>query len=352
MIRLSLRQFRSQSYVAIVLLGLVAIAFTMTGSHVAHIYNALAKAQAACAASPTCPNVTVRIDTVDALLELIGTVLVAVPALVGAFWGAPLISREFENGTYRLAWTQSVSRTRWVATKLAVVGAASVIATGLLSLMVTWWSSPIDRANMNRFADGIFGQRDITPLGYAAFAFALGVTLGVVIRRALPAMAATLGVFLAVRLAFTYLVRPYLVSPRHLTAPLSAVTQGFGSTNGGAPNLIFGTPSLPNAWIYSARGVDASGHALTAKVVNDVCPALARPPQEPAAGTSTREAAPGVPNSIHACVTKLSSMYHGVVTYQPASRYWLFQCYETAIYLVMALALAVLCFYWLHRHAA
>ena len=40
------------------------------------------------------------------------------PALIGAFWGAPLITREFEAGTFRLAWNQSVTRARWLAIKL------------------------------------------------------------------------------------------------------------------------------------------------------------------------------------------------------------------------------------------
>jgi hypothetical protein len=58
------------------------------------------------------------------------------------------VARELETGTYRLAWTQSVTRTRWLAVKLGVVGLTSVAVAGLLSLMVTWWSSPIDRANL------------------------------------------------------------------------------------------------------------------------------------------------------------------------------------------------------------
>ena len=56
-------------------------------------------------------------------------------------------------------------------------------------------------------------------------------------------------------------------------------------------------------------------------------------------------------DALQTCVTKLSATYHGVVTYQPASRYWLFQCYETGIFLAAALALAGLCFYWLRRRA-
>ena len=42
-----------------------------------------------------------------------------IPAVIGAFWGAPLISRGLEAGTFRLAWNQSVTRTRWTLVKLA-----------------------------------------------------------------------------------------------------------------------------------------------------------------------------------------------------------------------------------------
>jgi hypothetical protein len=144
---------------------------------------------------------------------------------------------------------------------------------------------PIDRANMNRFGAGLFGERNIAPLGYAAFGFVLGVTAGVLIRRTLPAMAATLGVFLGVRLAFTYLVRAHLMAPRHLTASLAAVTNGFGSTNGGPLNLFAGAPNLPNAWIYSTRIVDANGHELPSQVAASACPDLAAPPSGSVAGS-------------------------------------------------------------------
>ena len=75
-------------------------------------HDAYAKAQAACVQSSACGEVSFRIGTFYSVVELIGNALVVVPALVGAFWGAPLISREIENGTYRLVWTQSVTRTR------------------------------------------------------------------------------------------------------------------------------------------------------------------------------------------------------------------------------------------------
>lgn len=351
MIRLGIRQFRTQAYVAIGLLAVAAIVLASTGSHLAHIYDLQAKAEAACAPSSPC-QVDLNISTFYRLLELIGTALVAVPALVGAFWGAPLIAREFEHGTHRLAWTQSVTRTRWLAVKLALVGAASVAATGLLSLMVTWWSSPIDHANMNRFGAGLFGERNIAPLGYAAFGFVLGVAAGLLIRRTLPAMATTLGVFLGVRIGFTYLVRPHLLPPAHRVEPLASVVHGFGTTNGGPSTLFAGAPDLPDAWIYSTRIVDGTGHSLTSQITTSACPVLAQPLGGQQIGSGDRVAGPApaaAQDALQTCVAKLSSAYHGLVTYQPASRYWIFQIYETAIYLAAALALAGLCFLWIRR---
>ena len=61
-----------------------------------------------------------------------------------------MIAREIEGGTLPLAWTQSITRTRWLVVKLAVVGLASMVAAGLLSLIVTWWFRAIDHVNGNR----------------------------------------------------------------------------------------------------------------------------------------------------------------------------------------------------------
>ncbi|MEO9240217.1 MAG: ABC transporter permease, partial [Jatrophihabitantaceae bacterium] len=273
MIRLSLRQFRTQALVALGLLLLVAVLLGSTGPHLAKLYADYARSQAACAGSRTCLQINIKIGQVDKLLELFGTVLIAVPGLIGAFWGAPLISREFEQGTHRLVWTQSVSRARWLATKLAIVGAASVIATGLLSLMVTWWSKPLDTFEHNRFDTGLFGERNIVPLGYAAFGFVLGVAAGILIRRTLPAMATTLVGYLGVRLAFTYLVRRHLVPPVQYNVPLDSVVQGFGQTNNGPPTLFAGT-DIPNAWVYSSKIVDSAGHGITSQAVAAACPSL------------------------------------------------------------------------------
>lgn len=350
MIRLTLRQFRLQAWVAVGLLLIVAALLGSTGPHLATLYDDYLKAQTACGTSPRCLQVNVSVDQFDRLLELIGTGLVGVPGLLGAFWGAPLISRELENGTHRLAWTQSVSRIRWLAVKLGLVGAASVLATGLLSLMVTWWSAAMDRAQQNRFDAGLFGERNIVPIGYAAFGFVLGVAVGLLIRRTLPAMATTLAVFLAARLGFTYLIRQHLLPPVHSNQPLATVVDGFGQNNGGPPTL-FASSHLPNAWVYSTRIVDGHGHVLSPQDVAAQCPDLTRPFTEPAAAGATSPVPFDPKAAFQSCVTKLSSTYHGAVNYQPANRYWSFQVVETSVFLAAALGLAVLCFYRIRRGA-
>ena len=151
------------------------------------------------------------------------------------------------------------------------------------------------------------------------------------------------------RLAFTYLVRPYLIPPKHLSAPLGAITQGFGSSNGGPESLFLGPPNLPDAWVYSTRAVDASGHALTAQITRSACPQLAAASGPPPGVNQQVQVSAAAHDALHTCVAHLSARYHGVVTYQPAHRYWLFQGYETALFLAAALALLALCLVLLRR---
>jgi hypothetical protein len=78
------------------------------------------------------------------------------------------VAREFETGAFRLAWTQGITRTRWLAIKLGLVGAFSMAAAGLLTLMVTWWSSPFDTATMDRLNPANFHSEGIVPVGSPA----------------------------------------------------------------------------------------------------------------------------------------------------------------------------------------
>src|SRR5260370_15870877 len=44
--------------------------------------------------------------------------LQTVPALIGAFAGAPVLARELETGTVRYTWTLGLGRWRWALAKL------------------------------------------------------------------------------------------------------------------------------------------------------------------------------------------------------------------------------------------
>jgi hypothetical protein len=241
------------------------------------------------------------------------------------FWGAPLVARELETGTFRLAWTQGVTRTRWLAAKLAIAGAAAIAAGELFTLMVNWWSSPIHKANVSytAFTSSSF-HSGVAPAGYAAFAFALGVTAGLLIRRTLPAMAVTLAIFTAVIIAFPIWVRPHLIPPARATSALSLASAAVtGSTSDG--HLILTTKTwtvLPGAWVISSQLTTPDGRAASSE------------PAGPC-GTASTQACNAYIESLH---------FQHTVIYEPASRYWACQWTETAIYLAFSFLLTGLCF--------
>jgi hypothetical protein len=345
MMWLAWRQFRVQAAVAAGALAILAVVLACTGPHLVHLYDTTV---ATCAAHGDCSTAGSNFLTNDHLLAvLLNVLVVVVPALIGLFFGAPLFAREFETRTHRLAWTQSVTRTRWLAVKFGLVGVASMVVAGLFSLMVTWWSSPFDRANMSVFS--FFDQRDIVPIGYAAFAFAFGAGAGVLIRRTLPTMAVTLVAFVAVRLSFLHWIRPSLVAPRLADVALNPTSTGFGSFNGGPFTLQANPPNISNAWIESVQIVDRAGQALTPQFVTTACPKLGRllpggpgGPVSPSGPATRVHATAGVQQTLQDCVAKVGTTYHELVTYQPSSHYRTMQWYELACFLGASVVLGAL----------
>ena len=349
MIRFAWLQARTQTALALAGLVIVAIGLAITGPHLVHLYSTNV---AACAARGNCDAAEGAFLRNDKQLRAwLDILVIVIPGVVGLFWGAPLIARELESGTYRLAWTQGVTRTHWLAVKVGLVGLTGMAVAGLFSLMVGWWASPFDTVNANRFSPPNFDERGIVVIGFAAFAFALGVTAGVVIRRTLPAMATTLFAFVFARLAVIQWIRPHLIAPAHRIMTLNPASTGFGSTNSGAANLMAAAPNIPNAWIYSTRIVDNDGHALTPHYLASACPRLNQdlaPP--PGSGHAVRVQAPDdVKSALHECVAKVGTKFHVVATYQPGGRYWTFQWYEMAIFLGAALLLSGFTFWWVRR---
>ena len=348
MIRFAVLQSRTQTLIAMLGLAAVAVVLALTGPDLVHLYDTII---APCAERGDCSQTTIStfLQNHNNLRRMLDILVIVAPCIIGVFWGAPLVARELEGGTYRLAWTQSVTRTRWSAVKISVMLLASMAVAGLLTLMATWWNSPLDRVAGNAF--GTFDARDIVPIGYAAFGFALGVAAGVFIRRTVPTMATVLFLFTAARVSFTQLIRPHLIAPLRLTLGLDARATGFGRTESGLMTMEAAPPDIPNAWIQSVDVVDKAGHRLTADILATTCPRLSelRPPSGVGGDVRVAEVPKGTVSIFEECVTKVSATYHRVVTYHPGSRYWAFQWYETAIYLGAALVLAGLCVWTVHR---
>lgn len=311
MIWLSWRQFRTSAVVTFGALAVVGVVVLVTGLQLHSAYHSTGAAT--CTSGADCGTVVQsflsRFQVLQPLLDRVGLLLL--PAVTGVFWAAPLVARELDSGTHRLAWTQSISRTRWLTTKLILVGLASVAATGLLSLLVSWWFAPLDRLGGNRFEPSLFHVRDIAPLGYAAFAFALGVAAGLVTRRTLPAMATTLVGYIAVRICEMVWIRPHFMSPLTFTNTVEPIGDG-------GVKIV-----APRGWVISQTFTDPSGHAVDGLRISADAPCVAT----------------------HTCFAG----YHQTIVYQPGARYWPFQWYETGLFVVLAAGLIALSFWWLRR---
>jgi hypothetical protein len=237
-------------------------------------------------------------------------VVAVLPVLAGVFIGAPLVARELELGTYRFAWTQGVSRRRWLLSKTALLAAGIFVAAGALSLVVMWWRSPFDTLE-GRIGPSGFDLEGIVVPAYALFALALGVLAGLVLRRTVAAMTATLVAFGATRLLVTEFVRPHFMAPLHRVISATAT----GGTSGD--------------WVLSNTLVDGGGRQITAG-------------REELAVHHAQQA--GI--DPHTYILTLG--WRRVISYQPAGRFWTFQLLEAGLFAALAVTL-VLVSLWLVR---
>jgi len=241
-----------------------------------------------------------------------------VPMLVGVFWGAPLIARELETGTFKLAWTQSVTRRRWLITKLALFLAFAVAISATFSLLLSWWLHPFAQLEFHggysRMDLNSFDFQGVVPIAYSVYAFAAGTCAGVILRRVLPAMAITFVAYLPMRL--------WVQSLRsHFEAPLQLTYSALGTS----PRAALGD------WVIQSRIVDRAGHTVSDQTVFMTCGI------GPAANKS----------DVFTCLA--AHGFRQIDLYQPVSRFWTFQGIEFAIFLGLAGLLLAVTFYWVTR---
>jgi len=239
-----------------------------------------------------------------------------IPVLVGAFVGAPLLAREFETGTFRYAWTQGFGRTRWTIAKLAPLAIVVTVAAAAFGALFSWYYQPIIAAgggDSGPLSPTIFDLRGVALPAWTLAAFAIGALAGILIRRVIPAMFATLAVWIALAVLTGAYLRPHYEAAlvtHSANSPAGALVINQGLFKGNAPASL----AMINETL-NAVGIQA------------LSPTLFHP-------------SPSTPPNFEDPVQYL--IQHGytqLTTYQPASRFWPFQWIEGSWLLALSLLL-------------
>ena len=320
------RQHRLTFAAVIAVFGVAAAYLVITGLSMHAAYGAVA------ACSPGSSDICQRVATefLRTYAPGVGTVLglmQAIPALIGAFAGAPLLAREFETGTFRYAWTQGFGRTRWTVAKLAPLAVAITVASGAFSLLVSWYVAPIFGAGDNNgpLYPTLFDLLGFALAAWTLAAFAIGVLAGVIIRRVIPAIFATIAAWAA--LAFA--------TGAYLRAHYEAA-------------VVTSNPNIPTgAWVIS-QGWFKGGNPASLNLINQIL----APVDVRAVTPEVFQPGPSTPANFGDPVQYL--IQHGLTqltTYQPASRFWTFQGIEGGWLLALSLVL-IAATLWLVRRRA
>ncbi|MFD4233070.1 ABC transporter permease [Streptomyces sp. NPDC058542] len=224
-----------------------------------------------------------------------GLLLMVLPALVGAFMAGPVIARELESGTFRLSWSQSVSPARWLAARLLAPAVLTVAVTSALAAVFAWFWSRDDDSFYERawYEEFVYGSLGTVPVAHALLGLAIGTLAGLLVRRTVAAMAATVvasGLLLVAIGALRFSLWP-------IRTDVVAIRSGYG------------VPT--DSWSGAQGYVTSTGERLPA----EVC-------REPA-------------GDILECLATHGSSER-YYDYHPASHFWPLQLVETGILLALA----------------
>ena len=306
------RQHRHQLLIGLALIVALALAALVTGLPMRTAYER--EALSSClppAARSGCDIIVRHFQSEFGGRVDVAGYLILLPALVGMFIGAPLLARELEHGTHRFAWTQSLTRRRWLLSKTLLLALAVTLGAVALSAIVMWWRHPFDGLE-GRMSPGGFEIQGVVVPAYALFALSLGVLAGAALRRSLAAMSLTLVVFVAVRLAVAELLRPRYQSPEHET--MAGLVPGAHARD----------------WVLSNSLVDAVGRHITSA-------------REDLAILHAQQA------RIDPQEYLLSLGWRRALSFQPADRFWTFQLIEAGIFVALAAALLAATVWFVRR---
>jgi hypothetical protein len=319
------RQHRAALAGVALLLGALAVWLWLIGTPLHHAYAAATACHPA--SSPSCQDLVGAFNGTNDLMAGAttpgGIFLQLMPVLIGAFAGAPVLARELETGTFRYAWTQGFGRWRWALAKLVVLAAVLAAATGAVGVLVSWYYQPYfapgNQARglyeMSPFAT-LFSLRGAAFPAWTLAAFTIGALAGMLIRRVVPAIVATLAAYAGLAAATAVLLREHYLTP-----------------------LLTRNPNVPGtAWIISQWWTKGSRFAFAGNppgsLLNRFC--------------SSAPAGPGKvsPGTFAQCLAQHG--YTQWTSYQPASRFWPVQWIEGG-WLLALTALLIAATIWLVR---
>jgi hypothetical protein len=256
----------------------------------------------------------------------IGGLLVWMPAVIGAFAGAPLLARELETGTFRFAWTQGVGRMRWVVAHLVPGALGVAVTSAAFGVLITWYDHPLVAGGIEpRLHASEFPLTGVAVVGWALAAYALGVLVGLVSRRVVPALAATLAVWTGLAFLAAEVLRA------HYQAPLAT------------RRLQLAESDLPIHQWWTRGGVRASEAQI-----NQVLQAIG---VQSSSGGGNYQVGPGG-TAIDPVQYLLQHGYTQWTSYQPDSRYWTFQWIEFGWLAALSLLLLAATLWMVGRRAA
>lgn len=311
---------------AVIVIGAVVISGVM--QHHAHIQYFAAPCHGHQPATPGrgdyCGHLAVKLANLITYDNFIRAAGYVVAPLVGALLGLLALASEIDNRTVRLAWTQSISRTRWFGAKVGVGAAIVVIILVPTAIALSWWNGTIGEKDL--LSPESFSIAGWDLVAYGLFMFALTLLLGVVIRRVGWTLGAAVLLFLVVTLVVPSRVRFHLVTPTVRWSEPYVVKKGnfFPSVSGAFPDhsrLLVNGPVL-----RSTLGVP------TWSEVSAVSPKVSRCEN----GYPVKTQSEYVKAEL-ACYKKFN--VENVSVYIAADQFWTLQLREGLLYLVAGLAL-------------
>jgi hypothetical protein len=297
-------------------LGALSVYVWVVGLQLHHAYAAATTCNPN---SPACADLITHFNNMNHVLQG-GYILQATPALIGAFVGAPVLARELETGTFRYAWTQGFGRWRWALAKLVALAVVVAAAAGALSVLFSWYYQPylatrngtLDLNELSPFGGGVFDLRGVSFAAWTLTAFAIGALAGMLIRRVVPAIVATLAAYTALALIATNLLRQHYLASLH-------------TTNTNVPG---------SAWIMSqwwTKGGTFAFHSWR-DAPHNLIQACSPSTQGPLGKGSL--------TTLARCFAQHG--YTQLTSYQPASRFWTFQWIEGGWLLALSALLIAL----------